>query len=306
MLQLAFIFAFIISAAATTFGLLLSNNLRKQHAGQTIFSTLLYEQIFVFIFALYSIWGFIFFKLIFSTEVLSESLVEKISSVQTIIAIPFQLFSWWFLIQLIFELVQIKNIRRNSTLVLAALIILLFPVYWFFFKKSAFHFSIFPLYCIVNSMVYSFIFITLLISKKTLLKKNTKLIAALFIWISGLLLSAGTLFYSMHILLTLVFIVLFFILNLWPVLIIARFVSIAIELPTNQVDQDFEALSLFYEISKREVEIIELICEGLTNQQIADSLFISLQTVKDHTSRIYLKTQVKNRTQLANLFRKNS
>ncbi|MFA9392609.1 MAG: LuxR C-terminal-related transcriptional regulator [Prolixibacteraceae bacterium] len=303
---MAFIFAFIISAAATTFGLLLSNNLRKQHAGQTIFSTLLYEQIFVFIFALYSIWGFIFFKLIFSTEVLSESLVEKISSVQTIIAIPFQLFSWWFLIQLIFELVQIKNIRRNSTLVLAALIILLFPVYWFFFKKSAFHFSIFPLYCIVNSMVYSFIFITLLISKKTLLKKNTKLIAALFIWISGLLLSAGTLFYSMHILLTLVFIVLFFILNLWPVLIIARFVSIAIELPTNQVDQDFEALSLFYEISKREVEIIELICEGLTNQQIADSLFISLQTVKDHTSRIYLKTQVKNRTQLANLFRKNS
>ncbi|WP_081782530.1 response regulator transcription factor [Prolixibacter bellariivorans] len=39
-----------------------------------------------------------------------------------------------------------------------------------------------------------------------------------------------------------------------------------------------------------------------TNQQIADKLFISIETVKDHNSRIFLKTEVKNRTQLARLF----
>ena len=59
-----------------------------------------------------------------------------------------------------------------------------------------------------------------------------------------------------------------------------------------------------YNISKREMEVIQLICEGYTNQQIADKLFISIETVKDHNSRIFLKVGVKNRTQLAGLFLK--
>jgi len=46
-----------------------------------------------------------------------------------------------------------------------------------------------------------------------------------------------------------------------------------------------------------------LICKGNSNQDISDSLFISLQTVKDHIHRIYLKTGVKNRVQLTNLIR---
>jgi DNA-binding CsgD family transcriptional regulator len=59
-----------------------------------------------------------------------------------------------------------------------------------------------------------------------------------------------------------------------------------------------------YGISGREKEIIELICMGKSNQDISECLFISLQTVKDHIHRIYLKTDVKNRVQLANLIRK--
>ena len=58
-----------------------------------------------------------------------------------------------------------------------------------------------------------------------------------------------------------------------------------------------------YKISKREQEVILLICEGKTNKEIEDELFISLQTVKDHIYRIYQKTGVKNRVQLTNLFR---
>ena len=53
-----------------------------------------------------------------------------------------------------------------------------------------------------------------------------------------------------------------------------------------------------FEISKREKEVIHEICKGLTNQQIADKLFISLQTVKDHTHRIYGKTFCTSRAQL--------
>ena len=51
------------------------------------------------------------------------------------------------------------------------------------------------------------------------------------------------------------------------------------------------------EISKREQEVLELMARGLSNQEIADALFVSLNTVKTHTSNLFLKLEVKRRTQ---------
>ena len=50
-------------------------------------------------------------------------------------------------------------------------------------------------------------------------------------------------------------------------------------------------------ISKREYEVLELMAKGLSNQEIADKLFVSLNTVKTHSSNIFLKLEVKRRTQ---------
>ena len=50
-------------------------------------------------------------------------------------------------------------------------------------------------------------------------------------------------------------------------------------------------------ISKREAEILVLMHEGLSNQQIADKLFISENTIKKHISNIFLKLQVERRTE---------
>ncbi len=58
-----------------------------------------------------------------------------------------------------------------------------------------------------------------------------------------------------------------------------------------------------HEISKRESEVVRLICQGQSNQEISEALFISLQTVKDHTHRIFVKTGVRNRVQLTNMIR---
>jgi len=58
-----------------------------------------------------------------------------------------------------------------------------------------------------------------------------------------------------------------------------------------------------YGITPREREIIELICAGSTNQEIAEKLFISVATVKDHNYNVFRKTGVRNRVELANLFR---
>jgi LuxR family maltose regulon positive regulatory protein len=51
------------------------------------------------------------------------------------------------------------------------------------------------------------------------------------------------------------------------------------------------------QLSNREIEVLQLIADGLTNQDIATRLFLSLHTVKGHARNIYSKLGVKNRTQ---------
>lgn len=52
-------------------------------------------------------------------------------------------------------------------------------------------------------------------------------------------------------------------------------------------------------LSPRQREILSLICTGITDNEIADKLGISAQVVKNHASKIRLKTQRKNRTDVA-------
>ena len=59
--------------------------------------------------------------------------------------------------------------------------------------------------------------------------------------------------------------------------------------------------SLVYqlELSKRELEILSLLAQGHSNQEIAAKLFVSLSTVKTHIQNIFEKLDVKRRTQAA-------
>jgi LuxR family maltose regulon positive regulatory protein len=50
-------------------------------------------------------------------------------------------------------------------------------------------------------------------------------------------------------------------------------------------------------LSPRELDVLRLVAAGLTNQAIADRLFIAVSTVKSHTHSIYGKLGVRNRTQ---------
>jgi two-component system, NarL family, response regulator LiaR len=50
-------------------------------------------------------------------------------------------------------------------------------------------------------------------------------------------------------------------------------------------------------ITPRELEILELIAQGLSNREIADKLFVSENTVKTHSSRLFDKLSARRRTQ---------
>lgn len=50
-------------------------------------------------------------------------------------------------------------------------------------------------------------------------------------------------------------------------------------------------------ISVRELEVLELMAKGLSNQEIANKLFVSPHTIKTHSANLYSKLDVKRRTQ---------
>lgn len=59
-------------------------------------------------------------------------------------------------------------------------------------------------------------------------------------------------------------------------------------------------------LSKRELEVVDLIAEGYSNADIAKILFISVHTVNDHTKNIYRKLDVHSRFELTALVNKNN
>ncbi|AYW50611.1 DNA-binding response regulator [Tetragenococcus halophilus] len=63
--------------------------------------------------------------------------------------------------------------------------------------------------------------------------------------------------------------------------------------------QSYEAAQLHEELTIREKEVLMLIAQGKSNQEIASELFITLKTVKTHVSNILAKLEVEDRTQAA-------
>ncbi len=53
----------------------------------------------------------------------------------------------------------------------------------------------------------------------------------------------------------------------------------------------------FEPLSGRELEILKLITQGLSNREIGERLFLALDTVKGHNRRIFDKLQVQSRTE---------
>jgi DNA-binding CsgD family transcriptional regulator len=61
-------------------------------------------------------------------------------------------------------------------------------------------------------------------------------------------------------------------------------------------------LTMEYHTSERENELIDLILQGLSRNEIGERLFISPNTVKTHTTNIYRKIGISSRRELFALF----
>jgi two-component system, NarL family, response regulator LiaR len=91
--------------------------------------------------------------------------------------------------------------------------------------------------------------------------------------------------------------VFFSILGVWAGLKWTKPNAPAIVNPSRDKPANVEQVMKKHNISPREYEVLCLIAEGLSNQEIAGRLFVSLNTIKTHSSNLFLKLDVKRRTQ---------
>lgn len=75
---------------------------------------------------------------------------------------------------------------------------------------------------------------------------------------------------------------------------------------TNEPDNAPSSLADNFGLSRREVEVMGLVADGLNNRQIADTFFLSEKTVKNHINRIFSKMDVSSRAEAVSVWLKRT
>lgn len=301
---------FILSVALAAGGIFISAKLRSSY-NNSIFSTLLYYQAFIYTFGFYGIWGQVAINA-FLTTYISADLLGRFSDLAMLMGLPFLVFAWLMLLQFS---IDISGKKRSGWFTPGFLILnfSILLIVGFFLVRSGNErpASLIKYYFIILSFVYSVIsfFLILFPDKRSSVvhEHDRKIIAPslLFIMIAQTL---PLLFYSSQIFPALIFIFTFFAGNTFLPVYLNYGTLLSAFSDENRQNLSFGDFCKRFEVSPRETDIVQEICNGLSNKEISEKLFISLQTVKDHTHRIYIKTNVRSRVQLINLvkeFRKH-
>lgn len=298
---------FVLSLAIASGGVLLASHLRTTYKTDFL-SSLLFFQVFWFTFGFYAIWGQIITVTLFKSLVEPEHLV-KITNITIFMASPFLLFAWLMFMKMAREITGRKTgISFIATFI--SLNFLLVPGIGYFLTMLAGIEIIFMVKYgfIILSILYTIVGTHSLLSAK---KRKSKLRYADMKNISsGLILimflqNTVLFFFDNNIYITLAFIILYYVFGGFLPVYFRYKTDLSTLLIPGENNLSFDLLCEKFEISKREKEVIHEICNGLSNQEIADKLFISLQTVKDHTHRIYGKTNCSSRAQLITLVNEN-
>ena len=307
---ISYLVTFILTAGISALALVVSVQLFQQFR-KPVLAQLLYQQIFLFSFLIYSIWGNILLKIILSDIQIGTSLSTKLAVFVPMIGIPFMIVSWFMLLKIAFELNGLNNSKVFGFIFFPTLVVLILAIDFLIYleiipvSKDADLFIV-RILTAFNLIVYLIFSLVFLIHKKRKYQNQSgfHLKASLLLLLAVFISSAAMSFFKQFGFISICISILlaFATSALLPMYI---YLNNSFSETTNK-NMNFDAFCLFYEISKREAEIVLEICKGLTNKAIADKLFITLQTVKDHNHRIFTKTGVKSRVQLTNLVREKT
>lgn len=296
---------FIFSAAMAAGSILLVGRMLEEYP-LPFLRSLFYHNLFISAFGFYGIWGqFIIFAL--AGDRLDPALYSTVSVISLLLGLPFLVFGWMMLIRfsaeasgarlpgyfnLVFLVVNFGAIAALGLLIRDMEFTDALPLFRYYYVAASLLFAIISALILLKGISVSpgmadRLHLALIIAGGTLLQSLALIFVPHSVWM------ALSFVFLLFAAITSVSLYLSYRADLKPAII-------PDQLPLPRGIEDFIRRN---EISPREAEIITEICNGLSNQEIADKLFISLQTVKDHTSRIYMKTNVRNRMQLMALVR---
>jgi DNA-binding CsgD family transcriptional regulator len=291
---------FILSVAFAAGGVVLSSRLRNRYHHE-IFTTLLYFQVFIFTFGFYGIWGQEVIKVFLSPYISAEVLL-RLSDIAVLLGLPFLVFAWLMLIQFSFGI----SGRKNSNWFVFWFLLLNFSIVivvgYFIAKTSALKpVSLIKYYFISMHFLYSLLFCLVIVftrKGKPVIHDCDRRRIGSGIFLIMVLQCMPLLFYDSQAYIAVIFTLTFFAGNTFLPIYLTYGIMFTVFTSVPEKDFSFEKFCKKFEVSPRETDIVREISNGLSNKEIADKLFISLQTVKDHTHRIYIKTNVKSRVQL--------
>ena len=264
-------------------------------------------------FAFYGIWAQLLMHELIKTEAGQSEIVQQAAALLPLFGAPFLLFSWVALCFSGYTLTEV-HAKKVQLGVLTITFGLLLPAGLFLFLILGKPFGgmaleqlqLITISGLAADLAFT-LFFGLVVSRNVgnlPAKKRKTIINFCLLICSGFILRALIVpfTFSGPYILALV-ILLFFLSGIFPLLYLhykADLVFMPIFADASDHEKK-EKLFAHYGISPREREIVDKICEGKTNRQIADELFISLQTVKDHTHRIYSKIGINSRLKLVQL-----
>ncbi|MDA3954059.1 MAG: LuxR C-terminal-related transcriptional regulator [Bacteroidales bacterium] len=208
-----------------------------------------------------------------------------------------------------------KNISLQFTMWFFIILLFLFLVFgflvpyidYFMVDQNQINTHVFLIFVVIELLTLTIVFANYFVFSKHIKDKYTLKFIKFFAGINALLYLLSVIFLVMsekNIQFMSGYTMLYFFKDIIPLLILNQYLKKNYVHPANIVtDNSRDSFVEKFNISKRESEIVDEIIKGRSNKEISELLFISLQTVKDHTHNIFLKTEVKNRVQLANLIR---
>lgn len=296
---------FILSLALAAGGVVIATKLRNRY-NHEIFSNLLYFQVFIYTFGFYGIWGQAVIKA-FLPAYISPDLLLRISNTAILLGFPFLVFAWLMLLRFSFSI----SGRKNSNWFLLWFLLLNFSIiilvgYFVTGANVINPASLIKQYYIIMNFVYSVFASSLIlfpVKGKSIIHNHDRSIISPVLILIVLVQSVLLRYSTLQTLAAIIFVLMFFAGNTFLPLYLSYGTLLSAFTSEVTSDLSFDDFCKKFEVSPRETDIIREICNGLSNKEISDKLFISLQTVKDHTHRIYIKTNVRSRVQLINLVR---
>ncbi len=313
--NILFIVIIFLSICAGLYTILITYQLHKKYRLNYL-STYLYYLIFINVFGIYGILGQVIAKKILQQQGALPQTIETIGHFFSFLGIPFLILAWYMFVRLCREIIE-KKLSRVFNLSYFFVLTIVYMAYGTFivlfnlsnFKREQFAFFssiVISLYVIFEILVLIIAVSQIFIHFKNIKDEKKQRAVRDFAYLNLFVFCVSTILFiysrQSSTLLT-IYLFIFFLRNIPPVLYWKAYLKRYFVAPALQ-EIGVPAMRKFsqeYNISKREEEVIQHVCEGKTNKEISNTLFISIQTVKDHIYSIYQKTGVKNRVQLINL-----